>query len=464
MTAASAASPLAATLAARLAALAAASGPRRRLVVGVSGGVDSLLLLDLLHGLSPLPLLAVHVHHGLSPRAGEWAAQVDAFCRARQLPCTVLPVTVDRAQPSLEAAARDARHAAFATVLQPGDALLLAHHADDQAETLLLRLLRGSGPGGLGAMREARRLPAPEDCWLWRPLLAVRREAIVAAAQARGLHWIDDESNENRAMDRNFLRHEVLPALAGRWPAAVDTLVRTARRLAESDALLNEYVDAELASLLHAGSGLDGPRLDDTGGRDGLDAAQLVARPPARQRALLRRWLARIGAPRFSEAWLEQLAALAAARVDAEGELRVAGWELHRYRGVLVAFPALPPPVPARVLAWGGQGSLDLGPGHGRLLAVAAGDPGALALALPPGEPLTVRFRAGGERLAPAGGNGHRPLKKALQDAGVPPWLRERLPLVYAGDRLASVADRIADAAFAPAADRPATHWLRWQS
>lgn len=458
MTTASATSPLAAALAARLAALAAATGARRRLVVGVSGGVDSLLLLDLLHELSPLPLLAVHVHHGLSPRAGDWAAQVESFCRARQLQCMVLRVAVDRAQPSLEAAARDARHAAFATVLQPGDALLLAHHADDQAETLLLRLLRGSGPGGLGAMREARRLPAPDDCWLWRPLLGVRRDAIVAAAQARGLHWIDDESNENRAMDRNFLRHEVLPALAGRWPAVVDTLVRTARRLAESDALLNDYVDAELVPLLHAGSGLDG-----TGGRDGLDAAQLAARPSARQRALLRRWLARIGAPRFSEAWLEQLAALAAARVDAEGELRVAGWELHRYRGVLVAFPAMPPPAPDRRLAWDGQGSLDLGPGHGRLLPAAAGDPGALALALPPGEPLCVRFRAGGERLAPAGGNGHRPLKKALQDEGVPPWLRERLPLLYAGDRLAAVADRIADAAFAPAADRPATHWLRWQ-
>lgn len=460
------ASPLAAVVAARLAALAAAGTPRRRLVAGVSGGVDSLLLLDLLRELSPLPLLAVHVHHGLSPRADDWAAQVEQFCRARQLPCAVRRVRVDRARPSLEAAARAARHAVFAEVLEPGDALLLAHHADDQAETLLLRLLRGSGLGGLGAIREARPLAAPADCVLWRPLLALRRADIVAEAQRRGLRWVEDESNADRSLDRNFLRHEVLPVLATRWPAVAEVLARTARRLADSDALLNEYLDAELQqSFLRSGAG----------GPDGLDAAAIAAASPARRRALLRRWLARIGAPLFSAAWLEEVAALAASRIDAEGELRVGGWEVHRYRGVLLAFPALPPAEPERVLAWDGRGRLELGAGSGVLVGcptvgpttvgpTSVGHSPPLPLAIPPDTALSIRFRRGGERFAPAGGSGHRPLKKILQERGVPPWLRDRIPLLYAGEQIAAIGDVVVAAGFAPGPDRPATHHIHWHS
>lgn len=431
-------------------------------MVGVSGGVDSLLLLEWLREQTALPLLAVHVHHGLSPHADAWAARVAEHCAAVQVPCTVLRVQVDRTQPSLEAAARAARHAAFASLLQPGDALLLAQHADDQAETLLLRLLRGSGLSGLGAMREARRLPAPDDVWLWRPLLALRRAELVAEAQRRGLRWCEDESNADTAHDRNFLRHEVLPRLAARWPALADTLARAARHLAAGDDLLNAYLDADLAPLLQ-------PAGDDwgCGGRETLDAAALLALAgplaPARQQALLRRWLARLGVPAFSEAWLEQLLGLAAARDDAEGELRAAGWEVHRYRGRLVAFPELPVADGAAVLAWDGQGTLELGPGRGALQAVPPGTPGSLPLALAPQAVLTVRFRTGGETFRPAGGAGSRPLKKVLQDGGVPPWLRARLPLLHADGEPAAAGDRFAAAAAAPGPERPPTLHLRWK-
>lgn len=442
-------------LIARLTALLGCVPLRRRLVVGVSGGLDSMLLLDIARACAAgrLPVLAVHVHHGLSARADHWAAHVERSCAAAGVPCTVLHVQVDREQSSREAAARDARHGAFATVLAPGDALLLAHHADDQAETLLLRLLRGSGLSGLGAMRAVRRVAAIEDAWLLRPFLDVPRAALLQVATQRALVWVDDESNRDIAFDRNFLRHEILPALRQRWPALVDTLTRTAHRLATADALLNDYLDADLQPLLRA----------DAAARATLDVAALLAHPPLRRPALLRRWLVQIGAPVFNEAWLGELLALATARIDAEGELRVAGWEVHRHRGWLHAFPQLPPVAATSVHAWHLVGTLDLGAGHGALLALPVSAAEGLALAgIPVGQAVTVRFRRGGERLAPAGGVGSRPLKKLLQDIGLPPWLRQRVPLVYVADRLVAVGDFVVDADFAPAPARPASVRLAW--
>ncbi len=428
-------------LIARLTALLGCVPLRRRLVVGVSGGLDSMLLLDIVRACAAgrLPVLAVHV---------------ERTCAAAGVPCTVLHVQVDRAQPSREAAARDARHGAFAAVLAPGDALLLAHHADDQAETLLLRLLRGSGLTGLGAMRAVRRVAAIEDAWLLRPLLDVPRATLLQAATQRGLVWVDDESNRDISFDRNFLRHEILPALRPRWPALVDTLTRTAHRLATADALLNDYLDADLQPLLRA----------DSAARATLEVAALLAHPPLRRPALLRRWLARIGAPVFNEAWLGELLALASARIDAEGELRVAGWEVHRHRGRLHAFPQLPPADVRCVHGWHLTGTLALGAGHGALVALPAAAAEGLALAgIPAGQAVAVRFRSGGERLAPAGGVGSRPLKKLLQDIGLPPWLRQRVPLIYVEDRLAAVGDLIVDADFAPAPARPVSVRLAWR-
>lgn len=462
------------TASAALAALLAGVPARRRLVIGVSGGVDSMLLLALVREFSaqqlptPLPILAVHVHHGLSPHADDWAREVERVCTVIGVTPVVSQVKVDRTLPSLESAARAARHAAFAAVLQPGDALLLAHHADDQAETVLLRLLRGTGLTGLGAMRPARPWPELDDVWLLRPLLDVSRAAIEREAVRRKLAWIEDESNADIAHNRNFLRHKIFPQLRARWPALVSILADTARRLADTDTLLNEYLDVDLAALL---VGSADERKDS---RAALNVEGLCAQAPLRQRALLRRWLARIGAPAFYEAWLDELLKIARSQRDAEGELRVGGWEFHRFRGQLVAFPELPP-LPAddgeRPLTWDLQGTLDLGAGSGRLIAVADrvadniadNDTDAgLALVLPAGSLATVRFRAGGERLNPAGGIGSRPLKKVLQEQGLPPWLRSRVPLLYVDNQLAAVGDLVVDAAFAPGHGQLATVWLHW--
>lgn len=425
-----------------------------RLVVAVSGGMDSMVLLVLVRELAlarGLPVMAVHVHHGLSPQADAWARRVEAVCTGLGVSCMVSHVEVDRGQASLEGAARDARHAALAAALSAGDVLCLAHHADDQAETLLLRLLRGSGLSGLGAMRERRAVPGTESAWLLRPWLAEPRVKLAAEAAARGLAWCEDESNADTRFDRNFLRLQVLPLLAARWPAINRVLPRTARQLAEASQLLDEYLDADLAPLL-------GP-----GALPTLATGGLLRHTPARQRALLQRWLVRIGAGPFQERWLEALRGLAFARVDAEGELLVAGWELHRYRGCLHAFPALPPVVAAGPVNWDLCGELDLGPALGCLRALPADAGAGLPLALLPGTPVALRLRAGGERLRPNGRSGERPLKKILQEQGVPPWLRQRLPLLYREGRLVAVADRIADVSVVPTADRPASLCLLWE-
>lgn len=423
--------------------------PRRRLLVAYSGGLDSTLLLHeaVQHARQfPVELLAVHVHHGLSRHADDWAAHAAAHCARLGVPLQVVHVTVRRDVPSLEQAARDARHAALARLLRPGDGLLLAHHADDQAETLLLRLLRGSGLAGLGAMRPWRPVAGTTDALLLRPLLGLTRADIAARARAAGLDWIEDDSNLDTAFDRNYLRGEVMPLLQARWPGAAAVLARDAALLGESDAVLNGFLDEELAGLC------------DTGGA--LDAAGLLARDPARRALLLRRWLQRCGAPLPAASRLDDLLALAAARPDAEGHLDWAGWELHRFRGRLLAFPALPA-VPPLARDWDLTGRLPLGDGCGELVAEPwqPGRPG-LALGLAAGTVVRVGRRGGGERFRPAGDGHTRELKKWLQVQGVPPWWRERLPLLSAPDgELLAVADMVA----AQGAAGPPRVLLRWE-
>jgi tRNA(Ile)-lysidine synthase len=432
-----------------LASLLARLPPRRRLLVAYSGGLDSTLLLHeaVQHARADsLELLAVHVHHGLSRHADAWAAHAAAHCARLGVPLQVVHVTVRRDVPSLEQAAREARHAALAGLLRPGDGLLLAHHADDQAETLLLRLLRGSGLAGLGAMRPWRPVAGPADALLLRPLLALSRADIEARARAAGLDWIEDDSNLDTTFDRNYLRGEVMPLLQARWPGAAAVLARDAALLGEAAAVLDTFLDDELAGLCDA--------------RGALDAAGLLAREPARRALLLRRWLLRCGAPVPAAARLEDLLALAAARPDAEGHLDWAGWELHRFRGRLQAFARLPALSPLAV-DWDLTGRLPLGEGGGELVAEPwQPDRPGLALGLPAGTAVRVGRRSGGERFRPAGDDHTRELKKWLQARGVPPWWRQRLPLLFTpGGELLAVADL---AAAQPAAGPPQV-LLRWE-
>jgi len=404
-------------------ALLARHPQARRLVVGYSGGMDSQVLL---HGLAThrdrwpeRTLAAIYVDHRLQAASAAWGEHCGRVCRALDIPFRALRVDA-RPGPgeSPEAAARRARYAVLAAELEPDAALLTAHHRDDQAETLLLQLLRGAGPHGLAAMPSAARLGRG---WLLRPLLAVDRADLLAYAQAHRLRWIEDVSNTDVGFDRNYLRHCVLPLLRDRWPAANRALARSAHWCAEAAA----WLDAEAAADLIRVSA-DRP--------DGLRLPGMRELGAIRQRNLLRYWLRQLGLPIPDHRQLEHvLRDGLTARPDRQPRIHWPGGEVRRYRDTLYAMPALTPHDARRCFVWrpgaNGYPPLEL-PGIGALVLRETIGAGWRATVLAGGE-LIVRFRQGGERFRPAGRRYGQELKKLWQEAGVPPWERDRLPLLY---------------------------------
>ncbi len=408
-----------------------------------------MVLLDALAALAPelgLALSALHVHHGLSANADAWVAFCSDECAKRGVPLQVHRAEVRRAAgESLEAQARAVRYAAYAATA--ADVVALAHHADDQAETLLLQLLRGAGPQGLAAMpahRSAR--GGPE---LLRPLLALPRAAIGAYAAARGLAWVDDESNANTGVKRNFIRHEVAARLATAFPGYPATLVRAAAHQAEAARLIDE-----LAQLDAQGAVADDPVAGATLERAALIA--LATRAPHRARNLLR-WFLRhhqLDAPSAGRlaAMLDQLSGAAP---DARVRLVHAGAEIGLHRGrIVVHAPALAP----FAVPWAGETRLALP--HGTLEFTPCAAPVAICARLD-ATIVTVRTRAGGERIRLANDRPRRALKGILQEAGMPVWQRDSLPLVFCGDALAVVPGIGVDAAFRAAAGTPG-YLVQW--
>jgi tRNA(Ile)-lysidine synthase len=384
--------------------------------VAYSGGRDSHVLLHWLAGqraaLAPHRLLAVHVDHGLQADAARWADHCAAVCAALGVPLQTHRIDArPAAGQSPEAAARRARYAALAADMQDGDVLLTAHHQTDQAETVLLALLRGAGVAGVAAMPAQKRFGRG---WLLRPLLTWPAERLARYAQEHGLDWVEDPSNRDARFDRNFLRTEVLPRLARRWPAATATLARHAAHAAEAQALLDDIASADGATT------------------EQLTVMQLAALSPVRQRNLLRAWLHHHGAEAPSTARLDEL--LRQALTAAGDRLPCVAFGDHAvrvWRGRLYLTPEPLPPPPASCL-WRIDTPLEL-PGIGRLSTEPVSGAG-LKLALL-GEPptLEVRFR---------GAAGGKTLRKRLQELTVPPWQRERWPLLYRGDRLLQIAGR----------------------
>lgn len=414
-----------------IAPLLAAHPRLDRLIVGYSGGLDSHVLLHLLatHRASwpERTLAAVYLDHGLQAASAGWGEHCAHVCRALEVPFRALKIDARPAPgESPEAAARRARYAAFAAELGPDAALLTAHHRDDQAETLLLQLLRGAGPHGLAAMPAAARLGRG---WLLRPLLEVGRADLLAHARDHGLRWIEDASNADPGFDRNYLRHRVLPLLRERWPAVTQNLARSARLCAETAAWLDAEADADLTRVVAERS-------------DGLHLPALRELNALRQRNVLRRWLKGLGLPVPDNRQLSHiLHDIPSAGRDRQPCVRWPGGETRRYRDTLYALLPLAPHDPRRAFLWrpeeAGYPPLDL-PGIGQLRlreTMGAGLP-ITALA---GATLTVRFRQGGERFHPAGRAHGQELKKLLQEAGVPPWERDRLPLLYADEKLLAV-------------------------
>ncbi|MDD0972400.1 tRNA lysidine(34) synthetase TilS [Pseudomonas fontis] len=390
--------------------------------IAFSGGLDSSVLLHLLASLSRQhklpPVRALHIHHGLQPVADTWPDHCRALCGRLGIALQVIPVQVAPGA-SLEQAARDARYAAFAEALKPGEILLTGQHREDQAETLLFRLLRGAGLRGLGAMPGSR--PLGQGA-LVRPLLGVSRDELSSYAMAQGLDWIEDPSNADTRFSRNYLRHQVMPALQQRWPQVARSLARSAEHLGEAQGLLDELAEQDLAQ---AASSTPWPWLD----LPSLNLQAMRALSPARQRNALQYWLAsrtRLPDARHWSGW----DALRDAAPDgrplwclADGELHRSGERVFWLSGPwLGAQPAAQAwDNPAQPLALDGNGRVEL---SGTLTQHA----------------VQVRYRTGGEILA-LPGRGHRDLKRLLNEQQLPLFVRARLPLLFQGDTLLAVAN-----------------------
>ncbi len=392
-----------------------ADAPPGGLCVAFSGGPDSTALLHALAALARTHALrAIHVDHALHADSAHWADHARSFCAALEVPCTVLRVTVDlRSGRGIEASAREARYAALAAALAPGERLLTAHHRDDQVETVLLKLLRGAGPEGLGGMRERRPLGAGE---LWRPLLVLPRSALHDYVQAHALACLDDPANADPRLRRNLLRGEILPRLATHWPHLADAITHSA-------ALCRDAAKALREQWLIAFDTLHDPRSGS------LDATGWRTLAPALREPLLDHWLhaRRLPAPgRAQRAQIDRQLDAGEGRVPC---IRWPGAELHVWKGRLWA---LPPPAaidPAWQAPWSGD-------------PLALPDGGRLTLRGTLARPLTVRLRRGGERLKPAGDRHTRELRDLFQQAALPPWQRMACPMIHEGDALIAVGDR----------------------
>jgi tRNA(Ile)-lysidine synthase len=386
-------------------------------LVAFSGGLDSTVLLHAAAGLRRdlPPLRAVHIDHGLQAASASWTGHCRRFCETLAIEFIARSVRVDlQCGEGLEAAARRARYAALADLLRPGECLLTAHHLDDQAETVILQLLRGCGPHGLAAMASVDSFAAGMHA---RPLLDLEREALAEYARAAELSWIDDPSNSDTRLRRNYLRHEILPQLRRYWPAVSRTLARSARHAAAAAELLDERAEEDLGRL-------QGPRPDM------LSVSGLASLSRARADNVLRRWLHCLSLPLPGTAQLERVhKEVLPARPDATPLLSWPGGEIRRYRDWLYAMePLASPPDPGLVLRWDDLGQPLALPGGASLSARLVRD-GGLRTDL---APLIVRFRQGGERCRPAMRSGHaHTLKGLLQEAGMPPWLRSHVPLLY---------------------------------
>jgi tRNA(Ile)-lysidine synthase len=406
------------------AALAPSVAPGAHVVLGLSGGVDSVALLSILCELAPelrFSLRAVHVNHAISPNAPRWAEFCSALCREKGVPLLVETVDIARYRESgLEGAARRARYEVFARL--EADVLALAQHRDDQAETLLLQLLRGAGLRGLAAMPSARPLGGTR-IRLLRPLLQVSRGNIESYARERGLAWIEDESNADTTRKRNFLRHEALPLLERQFPAAREAIARAAGHLAEVCELMDELArsDRERAG----GAEIDLVRLLELGG--------------ARAKNVLRHACEQRGIPAPGTAQLsELLRQLSGARQGAAVSVPVSGWSFHRYRGRVYLEPLRVGPELTMREPWNGENALPL-LALGGVLRFKPEEGRGLSVDKLRRAPVTVRARRGGERLRPNRARPRRTLKNMLQERSVPPWRRERLPLLYCGEDLVCV-------------------------
>ncbi len=411
----------------------------KTLWVAYSGGLDSHVLLHQLAQSEQVrqhyQLQAIHVNHGLSQHADQWQQHCQTVCEQLQVPYHSRQVHIAHAS-NVEAQARQARYQVFRDVIDETGCLLTAHQQNDQAETFLQRILRGAGLKGLaGINRQPRRLMIAEDNTLsvnhtgdagllvFRPLLSYSRPQLTSYAKQQQLQWIEDESNESLDFDRNFLRHQIMPHLQERWPKAIETISRAAALSAESQKLLDEYVQTDLQHCLNSDAS--------------LSIQPLLSYSIPRQKQVLRAWFEQRQVTMPEQKQLECIIAeVLHARVDANPKLQWGQVQIRRFQDRLYLLPINIPTTITSELVWDLSQPLVLPNDLGTLTVESSQESGINLTGV---TQVTVKFRQGGERIQPYGRIGSRPLKKLFQEWGVPPWQRERVPLIYVADELVAV-------------------------
>ncbi|WP_145537976.1 tRNA lysidine(34) synthetase TilS [Yersinia kristensenii] len=432
-------------------------GEQRHVLVGFSGGLDSSVLLHLLVCLRDklipdLMIRAIHIHHGLNPLADTWVKHCQQQCEQWKIPLEVVRVNIDARHAGIEAAARTARYQAFTSHLADNEVLVTAQHLDDQCETFLLALKRGSGPAGLSAMAAKMHFAHSQ---LWRPLLAFSREMLENYARTQQLQWIEDDSNQDDRFDRNFLRLRVLPLLTQRWPHFAQATARSASLCAEQEQLLDELLADNLQQLQNADGALS---------IEGLLLASEVKRA-----AILRRWLAGGGALMPSQSQLQRLwLEVAMARQDAEPQLILGTHQVRRFRQYLYL---LSPLAEIRIphLSWAKVQAAPDGMAAMPAPLVLPANLGVLSFATEAGqavkvpaicEEISIRFGLQGD-IKIVGRQHSRQSKKIWQELGIPPWQRERIPLLYFGEQLIAAAGVFVTQAGQAKENEPCWH-LHW--
>jgi len=408
-----------------------------KLVVAFSGGLDSVVLLHLLVECQKnisFQLQAQHVHHGLSPNADAWADFCQNVCTKLKVPLTISKVKVNKNSGlGIEAAAREERYKAL--LAADVDFICLAHHQDDQAETLLLQLARGAGVKGLAGMSAANKK-------LLRPLLNIPRVALELYAKQHQLAWIEDESNVDTLFDRNFMRHEVLPILAKQYPAIKQTISRAAQHMAEASELLDELATLDIASCVNS---LDSE--NQTIYRQ-INLQQLRQLSALRINNALRWWLVQHGLELPSRAQLQQITQqLMHAKADAAINIKVhQNFTLQRYHGRAYLVENMPSLAEDIQLQWRGEDVMTLPDQSKLMFSKKLGE--GIAMRHLETKKLKIQYRQGGETIKPVENRPTRRLNALLQVANIPPWLRARLPLLFIDADLVLLPDIAVDVRF----------------
>ncbi|MBW3694367.1 tRNA lysidine(34) synthetase TilS [Vibrio sp. T187] len=406
-----------------------------RLVLAYSGGVDSRVLLELMaeyrKQLPDLECLAVHVHHGLSENADQWVEHCQQTCEQLNILVHIERVSLDlTCGESIEKLARDARYHALNKHLNPGDVLLTGQHSDDQVETFLLALKRGSGPKGLSSMAAVKQFG---HALILRPLLDASREQVVQYAQSKSLAWVEDESNTDQRFERNFIRHEVTPVLSERWPSFRQSVQRSAQLCAEQETLLDELLTLPLEQAIQKDQS--------------LSIAELSQHSPLLRARLIRMWLEVLGSPMPSQKQLQLIwQEVANAQNDANPELKLAGGTIRRFANRLYLVGTQ-----ADVSGWSCKVTLnqelDLPDSLGKLLFTSDDGNGRISLPTDSNE-LWGSFNPEGLSAHPVGRGHSRKLKKLFQEYQVPSWLRRRTPILMYQNQVVAVADLFVDKSF----------------